>query len=38
MLIKPIQGAPQAIIVEILRFDPCTQQMLKRLVFKVLRN
>jgi hypothetical protein len=38
MLIEPIQLAPQAIVIEILRFDARTQQMLDRLVLKKLRD
>jgi hypothetical protein len=36
MLVEPIQGASQTVIVEHIRCDPCSQQVLDRFVLKVL--
>src|SRR6266851_3519443 len=36
MLVEPIQGAPQTVVVEHIRGDPCSQQVLHWLVLKVL--
>ena len=38
MLVEPIQGAPQTVVVEHIRGDPFSQQVLNRLVLKVLRH
>src|SRR5436305_14817395 len=38
MLVEPIEGAPQTVIVEHVCGDPFSQQMLNRLVLKILRH
>jgi hypothetical protein len=38
MRVVPIQGAPQAIVIEHIRGDPFSQQVLNRFVLKVLRH
>ena len=38
MLVEPIQGAPQTVVVEHIRRDPFSQQVLHRLVLKILRH
>ena len=38
MLVEPIQGAPQTVVVEHVRGDPCSQQVLHWLVLKILRH
>ena len=36
MFVEPIQGSPQTVVIEHVRGDPCSQQVLDRLVLKVL--
>ena len=38
MLVEPIQGAPQTVVIEHVRGDPFAQQVLHWLVLKILRH
>jgi hypothetical protein len=38
MLVEPIEGAPQTVVIEHVRADPFSQQVLNRFVLKILRH